>query len=103
MFNRLILFVLIAGLVYLNYTTPKIEDHKAFLLSHLQQGHPIPQEMQEKIWRDIDYSNFMVCSFMKTKIDSKMISSGYLKKVKMINTKWVEETKAVLQTRLNSY
>jgi len=103
MFNRLILFVLIAGLVYLNYTTPKIEDHKAFLLSHLQQGYPIPQEMQEKIWRDIDYSNFMVCSFMKTKIDSKMISSGYLKKVKMINTKWVEETKAVLQTRLNSY
>ncbi len=103
MFNRLILFVLIAGLVYLNYTTPKIEDHKAFLLSQLQQGYPIPQEMQEKIWRDIDYSNFMVCSFMKTKIDSKMISSGYLKKVKMINTKWVEETKAVLQTRLNSY
>lgn len=103
MFTRLILFVLIAGLVYLNYTTPKIEDHKAFLLSQLQQGYPIPQEMQEKIWRDIDYSNFMVCSFMKTKEDSKMISSGYLKKVKLINTKWVEETKAALQTQLNSY
>jgi len=97
--SRLIFFILIAGLVYLNYTVPKIEDHKAFLLTKLQQEYPLPVEMQEKIWKDIDYSNFLVCSFMKTKADSKMISSGYLKKVKLINTKWVEETRAKLQNR----
>ena len=103
MFTRIILFVLVFGLVYLNYTTPKVEDHKAFLLAQLQQGYPIPEEMQERIWRDIDYSNFMVCSFMKTKEDSKMISSGYLKKVKLINSKWVDETKASLQGQSTSY
>ncbi len=101
--SRLFFFILIAGLVYLNYTVPKIEDHKAFLLTKLQQEYPLPVEMQEKIWKDIDYSNFLVCSFMKTKADSKMISSGYLKKVKLINTRWVDETKATLQKQLSSY
>jgi len=97
MFKRMILFALIAGLVYLNYTTPKIEDHKALLLAQLQQGAPLSAEVQQRIWQDIDYSNFMVCSFMKTKEDSKMISSGYLKKVKIINPKWLKETKEKLQ------
>jgi hypothetical protein len=101
--SRLIFFALIAGLVYLNYTTPKIEDHKVFLLTRLQQDYPIPAVIQEKIWKDIDYSNFLVCSFMKTKADSKMISSGYLKKVKLVNTRWAEETKAALQKQLSSY
>lgn len=96
MFKRMILFALIAGLVYLNYTTPKIEEHKAVLLAQLQQGAPLSEELQQKIWQDIDYSNFMVCSFMKTKQDSKMISSGYLKKVKIINPTWVKETKEKL-------
>jgi len=100
--SRLIFLVLLVGLVYLNYTVPKIEDHKAFLLSKLQQDYPIPREMQEKIWKDLDYSNFLVCSFMKTKVDSKMISSGYLKKVKLINSSWVDETKAALQRQLGS-
>ena len=103
MLTRIVLFALVVGLVYLNYTTPKIEDHKAFLLAELQQTYPIPEEMQERIWRDIDYSNFMVCSFMKTKEDSKMISSGYLKKVKLINTKWVDEVKTVLQRQADTY
>lgn len=103
MFTRIILFALIVGVVYLNYTTPKIEDHKAFLLAQMQQSYPIPQNMQEQIWKDVDYSNFFVCSFMKTRLDSKMISSGYLKKVKLINPKWVEETRARLLSQTNSY
>jgi len=97
MLSRLFLFAVIAGLVYLNYTTPTFEDHKAFLLAQLQQAYPIPEKTQAKIWKDIDYSNFLVCSFMKTRIDSKMITSGYLKKVKLINTQWVDEIRADLQ------
>ena len=97
MFSRLFFFALIAGLVYLNYTTPTIEDHKAFLLTQIQQGYPLSEEMQAKIWKDIDYSNFLVCSFMKTRLDSKMITSGYLKKVKLINSKWVEDVKAEVE------
>ena len=40
---------------------------------------------------------------MKTKLDSKMISTGYLSKVKLINSKWVEDTKTDLQKQLSSY
>lgn len=97
MFKRMILFALIAGLVYLNYTTPKVEDHKALLLAQLQQGYPLSAESQQRIWQDLDYSNFMICSFMKTKEGSKMISSGYLKKVKIISPGWVKETREKLQ------
>lgn len=51
MLTRLILFALIVGLVYLNYTTPKIEAHKALLIAELQQnGYPVPESMQDQIW-----------------------------------------------------
>ncbi len=103
MFTRVFLFALIVGLVYLNYTNPTIEDHKAFLIAELQQEYPIPESMQKRIWREIDYSNFMVCSFMKTTVGSTMISSGYMKKVKLVDTKWVDEVKTILQRQSEIY
>jgi len=104
MFTRIVLFLLVVGLVYLNYTNPKIEDHHAFLLAELQQSYPVSEEMQEQIWREVDYSNFMVCSFMRTKdIGSTMISFGFLKKVKMIDDKWVNKIRTKLQRQAESY
>jgi len=104
MITRVVLFLLVVGLVYLNYTNPKIEDHQAFLLAELQQSYPVPEEMRERIWREIDYSNFMVCSFMKTKdIGSTMISFGFLKKVKMMDDEWVNKVKANLQRQAETY
>ncbi|MGK2904930.1 MAG: hypothetical protein ACSLFH_01100 [Desulfuromonadales bacterium] len=97
MLNRIFLYATIIGAVYLYYTTPTIEDHKAVLLTALQQEYPIPVSMQERVWKDLDYSNFIVCSFMKTSEDSKMITSGYLKKVNLVNPKWVADAKALLQ------
>ena len=85
MLTRFIIFALVVGLVYLNYTNPKIEDHQAFLLAELQQEYPLPEAMQERLWKTIDYSNFMVCSFMKTREGRTMISSGFMKKVKLID------------------
>ena len=104
MLTRIVIFLLVVGLVYLNYTNPKIEDHQAFLLAELQQSYPVSEEMQEKIWREVDYSNFMVCSFMKTKdIGSTMISAGFLKKVKLIDDKWVNKIKVKLQRQAETY
>ena len=104
MLTRIVIFLLVVGLVYLNYTNPKIEDHQAFLLAELQQSYPIPEETREQILREIDYSNFMVCSFMKTKdIGSTMISLGFMKKVKMIDTEWVNKVKASLQRQAETY
>lgn len=103
MLTRIVVFALVVCLVYLNYTTPKVEDHKAFLLAQLQQDFAISEEMQERIWRDIDYSNFMVCSFMKTKEDSKIISYGYLKKIKLLGPEWMDKTKVALQRQAESY
>ncbi len=103
MIGRIVIFALIVGLVYLNYTTPKIEDHKAALLAELELQGEIPQELQDQLWRNIDYSNFMVCSFMKTTVGSVMISTGYLKKVNIVNNKWAEETRRSLKSRMDSY
>jgi len=93
MVTRVIIFALIAGVVYLNYTTPKIEDHKTFLLDELQIGYTLNEEQQKRLWKKIDYSNFFVCSFMKDTESSVMISYGFLKKVKLANDKWVAETR----------
>ncbi len=103
MLTRIVLFLLAVGLVYLNYTTPKIEDHQAFLLAELQQSYPIPEEMQERLWRQTDYSNFMVCSFMKTREGSTLISYGFLKKVKLVDTEWVDKVKEQLQRQEDTY
>ena len=103
MFTRIFLFALVVGLVYLNYTNPKIEDHQAFLLAELQQEYALPEAMQERLWKKIDYSNFMVCSFMKTREGSTMISSGFMKKVKLIDNEWVDKVKAKLQRQADRY
>ena len=103
MFSRFIIVVLIAGLGYLVYTTPKVEDHKAFLLAELQQTYPVSEEMQAQIWKEVDYSNFFVCSFMKTSVGSTMITSGFLKKVKLIDTEWVDKVKTELHRQAETY
>jgi len=99
MVNRIIIFALIVGVVYLNYTVPKVEDHKAFLLEKMQIGYALNEAQQDIAWRKVDYSNFFVCSFMKNTESSTMISYGFLKKVKLTNDKWVEETKSEILKR----
>ncbi len=88
MIKKIILLALIAGIAYLNYTNPSEDDHRTLLLAELQKSGPVSAELQEKIFRDVDFSNFMVCSAMKSIEDSKMISLGYLKKVKGVNDQW---------------
>ena len=101
MVTRIIIFALIAGVVYLNYTVPKIEDHKAFLLEELQIGYALNEEQQEKLWKKVDYSNFFVCSFIKHTESSVMISYGFLKQVKLANDNWVTETRTETLKRSN--
>jgi len=103
MISRFIFVVLIAGLGYLVYTTPKVEDHKAFLLAELQQTYPVSEEMQAQIWKEVDYSNFFVCSFMKTSVGSTMITYGFLKKVKLIDSEWIDKVKTKLQRQAEAY
>ena len=103
MISRFIFVVLIAGMGYLVYTTPKVEDHKAFLLAELQQTYPVSEEMQAQIWKEVDYSNFFVCSFMKTSVGSTMITYGFLKKVKLIDSEWIDKVKTKLQRQAEAY
>ncbi|MCK4535596.1 MAG: hypothetical protein KAT93_01205 [Desulfuromonadales bacterium] len=97
MIKKIVFLAIVAGIVYLNYTNPKQADHEALLLAELQSSGAIPVELQEKIFRDIDFSNFLVCSAMKTSEESKMISLGYLKNVKMVNTSWAEDVRKKYQ------
>ena len=103
MVGRIIIFALIAGLVYLNYTVPREEDHKAFLLSQVEQEYPLPESMQKRIWAKVDYSNFFVASFLKKTDGSSMITYGFMKKIKIADKKWVEEIKRDLQKQSESY
>ena len=91
MFKKLIFLIIIGGLVYLNVTTPKQADHEALLLEELQQLGPLPENVQEQIFKQTDFSNFMVCSAIKTSEDSKMITLGYMNKTKLVNTEWPQE------------
>ena len=95
--KKLLFLIVAAGLVYLNYTNPTREDHEALLLAELQALGPVSEEQFAKAARNIDYSNFMVASATKTSADSKMISLGYLKKVKLVDDKWIKETARKLQ------
>lgn len=97
MFKKLIFFALIGGVVYLNYTNPTREDHEALLLTELQALGPVSEEQFAAAIKDIDYSNFMVCSATKTTMESKMISLGYLKKVKLVNDVWALDTMKKIQ------
>ena len=101
MVTRIIIFALIAGVVYLNYTVPKIEDHKAFLLEELQIGYALNEEQQEKLWKKVDYSNFFVCSFIKDTEKSTLISYGFLKKVKLANDQWLAAARAKILQQSN--
>lgn len=99
MFKRLIFFIIIASLVYLNYTNPTREEHEALLLSELQAQGPVSEEQFAQVLPEIDFSNFMVCSATKTTLDSKMITLGYLKKTRLVNDQWITQTVQKFQGR----
>lgn len=90
--KKLLFLIIAAGVVYLNYTNPTREDHEALLLVEMQALGPISEEQFDKATQKIDYSNFMIASATKTSADSKLISFGYLHKVKVVNDKWIKET-----------
>lgn len=97
--KKLLFLIIAAGVVYLNYTNPTREDHEAFLLAEMKTMGPVSAEELERALKDVDFSNFMICSATKTTLDSKMISLGYLKEVKLTNPQWVTETMAKAQKR----
>jgi hypothetical protein len=99
MLKKLILFVVVGGLVYLNYTNPTRADHEALLLANMQALGPVSEEQFAQALKEVDFSNFMIGSATKTSVDSKMISLGYLKKVKLVNDQWLKETARKLQAR----
>ncbi|MCM2265482.1 MAG: hypothetical protein NDI73_09875 [Desulfuromonadales bacterium] len=97
MFKKLILLIIVAGVVYLNYTNPKREDHEAVILAALQERGPVSEDQFAAAMKDVDYSNFMVCSAAKTALDSKLITYGYLKQVKLVNDEWIKQTTQKIQ------
>lgn len=103
MFGRILLIAVIAGIGYCSYTNPKFDDHKAFLLDEIQQTYALPDDMHESLWSKVDYTNFLVCSFVKTSEGSTMVSAGFLNKIKLVDTKWVDDVKTRLATMEDRY
>jgi hypothetical protein len=90
--KKLLFLIIVAGLVYLNYNNPQRADHEALLLAEMRKNGPVTEEQFTQVMKDVDFSNFMVCSATKTSEDSKFISFGYLKKTKVMNEKWLKDT-----------
>ena len=65
----------------------------------MQEQGPVSEEQFAQAMKDVDFSNFMVCSATKTSEDSKLITFGYLKKTKVMNDKWLKDTVQKLQAR----
>jgi len=89
MLKKLLFLAVIAGLVYLNMTNPGRADHREKLLAELEKSGPVSARTKENIFRDLDFSNFLVCSTMKTIEDSKMITVGYRRNVELVNSEWL--------------
>jgi hypothetical protein len=90
--KKLLFLIIAAGVVYLNYNNPTREDHEALLYEEMRALGPISDEQFARALKDVDFSNFLVCSATKTALDSKMISFGYLKEVQLKNPQWIQET-----------
>lgn len=97
--KKLLFLIIAAGVVYLNYTNPTREEHEAFLLAEMKAMGPVSTEEFAQALKDVDFSNFMVCSATKTTLDSKMISLGYRKEVKLVNDQWVGAAMEKLKKR----
>ena len=97
--KKLLFLIIVGGLVYLNYTNPTREDHEELLLAEMQALGPVSEDQFDQALKDVDFSNFMVCSATKTALGSKIITFGYLKKVKLVDNKWIRETAQKLQGR----
>jgi hypothetical protein len=95
--KKLLFLIIAGGLVYLNYTNPTREEHEVFLRTEMQAMGPVSDEQFEKMLKDVDFSNFMVCSASKTTLDSRIISFGYLKEIRLINDQWVKANFEKLQ------
>ena len=95
--KKLLFLIIAGGLVYLNYTNPTREDHEELLLAEMQALGPVSEEQFAHALKDVDFSNFMVCSATKTTLDSRLISFGYLKEVRLVNDQWIRETVRNLQ------
>lgn len=97
--KKLLFLIIAGGLVYLNYNNPTREDHETLIYQEMRAIGPVSDEQFEQAMKNIDFSNFMICSATKTALDSRMITFGYMKKVELKNPGWVQETASKLQGR----
>lgn len=97
MFKKLILFAFIGGLFYLNHTNPPREVHEELLLAEMQRFGPVSEEQFAELLKEIDYSNFMVCSATKATLDNQLITFGFRKEVALKNEGWIRQAVRKIQ------
>jgi hypothetical protein len=100
MAKKLILVILVVVIGIFNYMTPTFEDHQAVLFAKLEQGGVIPENLRDQIIRTVDYSNFFVCSAVKTAEGSRLVTVGILSKVDLKNDRWVSEIRSKFRYQL---
>ena len=89
MLKKFLFLAVIAALVYLNMTNPDRTEHREKLLTELEISGPVPQQMEEAILRNLDFSDFLICSTMKTIDNSQLVTLGYRRNVELVNPEWL--------------
>jgi intracellular septation protein A len=81
--NIIIIAVLAGALLILNYINPTLEDHKSSISSEINLDNPV--------WDNLEYKSFFVASSTSNKKNSSMVSLGFCKYIKVVNTEWIDQ------------
>ena len=86
--KTLLILAVIAFLGFLYYSNPSFQDHKSEIGSDLVESNTISDELDDPFWKDLDYTNFFICSTTKSTTSKTMVSVGFMWKVKVVDNEW---------------
>lgn len=78
--NILIIVILAAFVFCLHYINPKIDDHKSAIASEMK--------LDNQVWKNLKYKDFFVASTTSSASKGSMVSFGFCKYVKVVDTDW---------------
>ena len=90
--KKFIILVIIGFIFFLYRSNPDFENHIAKISSDLLENSSISEEVDEKIREGLEYKNYSICSATQSKEKGTMVSVGILRRVKVVNDKWAENT-----------
>lgn len=81
--NIFVIVILAALVFFMTYINPKFDDHKSAIASETKLDSPV--------WENLKYKNIFVASATSNANKGSMVSIGFCKYVKVVDTEWFTE------------